>query len=462
MAYPEGFPQGAAPLLRVLHGNQSANGCGGVFSRCDQHEGFFYLIEHLASQGFIAVSVNAERVNAPDFDRVPERAALLLEHLRRWRAWSARGDGPLGEALVDHVDWRRVGLAGHSRGGEAVIAAHNANLESAQPCESGAVLSLAPTDKQALTILDVPHYAVVPACDGDVLDARGVRFFDRALRHDEANPTPKQAIYPLGANHNYFNALWGRDGGGCFGITPISREAQEALAKRLAAAFFRRYLNGEAALHHAFTGDAAGPATPEVPAWLSYADPQRLALDDFAQAPGANALGGAVTFEGLEAAPCGPEHAAACSVAFAHEADALALAWAAPGAAYESAVPAPHADVSAYTHLSFRVTQNPEEARLAGLDPAGQPAHFSVRLRDRQGREAAVSTEAYGGAPFPIGATVEDPETGTPLRLAVLRTLRLPLAAFEGVDPTQLAEVALVFDRDPRGSVYLAHLHFTR
>lgn len=462
VSYPAGFPNGPAPLLLVLHGNSQGT-CIAAFGGCNHHEGFQYLIDHLASHGFIAVSVNANRINAGDFDRVLDRGYLLLEHLNLWRNWNQNVNGEFADLFTGKVDLSNIGLAGHSRGGEAVIAAYNLNQELANPSSIQAVLSIAPTDKQGLSIENVPYLAIVPACDGDVLDYRGVRFFDRALDINESNPTPKQVAFVVGANHNYFNSFWSRDGGGCFGITPLERAAQEALGKRLTNAFFRAFLMGESSLEYVFTGDAIGPATPGVPNWISYQDPNYLLIDDFSSTPDVNDLGGGNHFSGFRKSDqCGPDNKVDCSVSLVNETSALMLQWLGRDSIFETTLPQGFQDATAFTHLSFRVTQNSEDVQIDGLKPEGDPVHFQVRLTDAQGRQAALSTEAFGGAPFPIGSHVTDRETGESLRRTVLRTIRMPLDQFVGVDVSQIAQIAFVYDGNTKGSIYLSHLQFSQ
>ncbi len=464
VSYPKGFPRGPAPLVLLIHGNRGTCGVGfnpDCQNPVPHHEGFQYLIDHLASHGFVAVSVNANRVNSSGFDRVPERGHLLLDHLKHWRRWAQAPSEEVGEVFVGHVDLTRIGLVGHSRGGEAVVAAYALNRELEDPFSIGAVLSIAPTDKRGLSIAGVPYHALVPACDGDVLDYRGARFFDRALA--AKGDAPAHLSFVLGANHNHFNALWDTDGG-CTGLELIQRAAQERVAQTTATAFLRRYLFDETELRDAFTGDTPTPAAPEVPRWVSYVDPVRLDLDRFDHPLGApNALGGESAWSSLrDPHTCGPDLERACSTALVNEASALALQWFKPDAAYETEIPPEHGDVSAYTHLALRAAQNPDHTRFDALNPDGQVAHFRVGLVDRDGNEAWVSTRALGGVPFPVGSQVRDPQSGRFLLRNLLTTLRFPLAAFEGLDPARVAALRLRFDDTPNGALYLTDFQFSR
>jgi len=85
-------------------------------------EGMLYLAETLAAHGYVATTISGNALNCRD-DYIPERSELVLEHLRRWLGWSTTGGDPFGTTFVGRVDMTRVGLVGHSRGGEAVALA---------------------------------------------------------------------------------------------------------------------------------------------------------------------------------------------------------------------------------------------------------------------------------------------------------------------------------------------------
>ena len=117
--YPEG--EGPFPIVLMVHGNHQAED----FS----DPGYEYLGRLFASRGTIAVSVDENFLNSTVSDLLafPDgmseendaRGWLLLEHLRQWREWNRTPGNPFER----RVDLERVGLVGHSRGGEAVAVA---------------------------------------------------------------------------------------------------------------------------------------------------------------------------------------------------------------------------------------------------------------------------------------------------------------------------------------------------
>ncbi len=128
---------GRAPLVILQHGRHATCAtaakqllewpCPIDVPEIPSYAGYDALGRNLASHGMVVVSVGANGVNADDGfladGGASARAQLILEHLRRWRTWDADpAASPFGARFVGHIDLDRVGLMGHSRGGEGIAA----------------------------------------------------------------------------------------------------------------------------------------------------------------------------------------------------------------------------------------------------------------------------------------------------------------------------------------------------
>src|SRR5262249_9598884 len=178
------------------------------------HRGYDYIAEQLASWGYVVASINANAINCRD-DGIPERGRLVQEHLRRWIAWNQPGGAaPFGTLFSGRVDLERVGLMGHSRGGEGVRAAYQYNRADGSPVDIRAVFEIGPVDFGVFGVHpvfdanDVSFSVLLPYCDSDVSDLQGMRVYDRSQRYLEVEPKPKAQQMIWGANHNFFNSEW--------------------------------------------------------------------------------------------------------------------------------------------------------------------------------------------------------------------------------------------------------------
>jgi hypothetical protein len=205
---------GPLPLVVLMHGYsgscwRASDGstsadwpCPDDFEPIPSLNGFDYLQQRLASQGYLTVSVSANGVNvAPrtmgeDAGRTA-RSALIRHHLDAWAS------GEVTEAADWTVDPQSVLLVGHSRGGEGVDQAVADRPDDADWRVRGEVL-IAPTGFNPAERSSVPVVALAGYCDGDVGPGLGQRYVDRP-----ADPTLlRSAVIVDGANHNYFNTEW--------------------------------------------------------------------------------------------------------------------------------------------------------------------------------------------------------------------------------------------------------------
>jgi hypothetical protein len=222
--------------------------CPEGFVVVPQHRGYDYIGERLASHGYIVVSLNANRgINSGagvdgDARLIKARGALILGHLALLADWERGEDSPLDEPLP-FIDWSRLGLFGHSRGGEAARAAFEfielpeqwgtqplldrLGEEVADSIAVQAILEVGAVDYNGReTNLDEPTFdadgvswvAVVPTCDGDVSHLAGVRPADRLLYSGSDTAAFSATVFAWGTNHNFYSTEWQTsDSSGCIG-----------------------------------------------------------------------------------------------------------------------------------------------------------------------------------------------------------------------------------------------------
>jgi len=213
--YPQG--DGPFPLVLIVHGNHDMKD----FS----DPGYAYLGEHLASRGFILVSVDENFINGNLRGENDGRGWLLLEHLRRWRAWN----DSLGSPFYHKVDMGNIALMGHSRGGEAVAVAAAFNRLSHYPDDATikfdynfdikSLVAIAPIDGQyqpagkPTPVENVNYLVFHGSHDGDVSSFSGLRQYQR-IKFTDGRPWFKSAVYVYRANHGQWNTVWGNKDNG--------------------------------------------------------------------------------------------------------------------------------------------------------------------------------------------------------------------------------------------------------
>ncbi len=272
--YPEG--DGPFPLALIVHGNH------GMEDFSDP--GYGYLGQLLASRGYIFASVDENFINSGASDRLggggldeenDARGWLLLEHLKVWALWNETA----GHVFEGKIDMDRIGLIGHSRGGEAVAVASAFNRLPYYPDDATlsfdydfnirAVVAIAPVDGQyrpadlGTPVENVNYFTLHGANDGDVTSFAGSRQFERVQFTDDQYWF-KTALYILGANHGQFNTTWGATDTSApsswfLNLEPLMPASdQEQIAKVYISAFLDATLRGESGYVPLFADHRSG------------------------------------------------------------------------------------------------------------------------------------------------------------------------------------------------------------
>lgn len=222
-----------SPVIVLVHGNHgscdagtdSANLTCAQFKR--NEAGYAYLGENLATWGYTVFSVSQDqmmmRQDNPKGKGMHQRRMLIAATLDALSAANAEGlpvdeHTTIGTTLTGRLDMTRIGLMGHSRGGDAVTSFidYNRIRTDGPRYPLRGVISLAPVDYERKAPYGVPYLSILPWCDGDVSNLQGARFFERGQYRDASAPFPRIQSSQLGANHNWYNTVWyadGQDGG---------------------------------------------------------------------------------------------------------------------------------------------------------------------------------------------------------------------------------------------------------
>lgn len=262
---------GRLPLAVLLHGNHRAfKRVGGVLVEVDSYKGYRYLQEELAAQGIASISVDTNMANSLGsfIEMRADLALAAMAHLRQ------QTEDPTSR-LYHRIDFDKVGLMGHSRGGDAVVRMVQKNLAApaASRCGIQTVCSLAPTDvtggqvpasRMFLDRTDLPFYSVVyGAWDGDVSGMGGADdAFGTGFRHYDRARCPKALVYVERCCHNSFNSVWHADGlDAGIAAADLPNLASEALHQTIAKEYIcgqmRWHLKGVQSVKALFYGTTA-------------------------------------------------------------------------------------------------------------------------------------------------------------------------------------------------------------
>jgi hypothetical protein len=191
----------------------------------ESYKGMRYLQDALAALGIVSVSVDANAANVFNATLIEMRAALVVSALDTLRELNKSSSS----ILRDRLDFLRIGLLGHSRGGDAVVRAAKIIASQRPEYRVKFVCSLAPTDfsgqakqsqRMVLSHSECPFYAVLYGTqDNDVSGAGGAKGMGgTGFRHYDRAHTEKAMVFIDGCNHNRFNAAWMQDSGDEFGL----------------------------------------------------------------------------------------------------------------------------------------------------------------------------------------------------------------------------------------------------
>ncbi len=416
-------------------------------SREPNHLGYMRLLDVLASHGIIAISVDAYDLTGPFASGwIAERGQLILKHLELWAhmnntaVFTAYPDFFAGR-FAGKVDFTRVGVSGHSRGGEASVSAYIQNAMTASPFSIVSVSSIAPVDFNGYTLPAVPYFVILPSADCDVSGLSGQRIYDRA-GSTIADATTKSASYVYGANHNFFNTEWAIDWDDC-NPNParqdfIAAASQQRIGESVLAAFHRSTMVGHTVYDDMLRGRLVFPSTAGFKVYAERHETSHARLLSGGTA-GLVAAGGATVASATNPSP--------------HETIVTRVGWPGTGASVTFSVPTGQRDATGFEVLAFRVAQT-----TSATNPSNTNQNFAIELVG-----GGVTRAFYVGQFDVIPPRYPHPKGQTH---TVMTVVRIPLHSFimnnSGLTLNNVDTVRLKFFNPFTGELNVDDVEFSR
>ena len=474
------------PIVIIIHGSHdvgcpSPDGytatwpCPG--EEVPNYQGFAYLIEALAEDGSVAVSLNANPAYVAAYGQPAsnQRLPVLLDQYLAKIAAATKGeDVGLGVDLTGRVDWKQLVILGHSAGGEGVswIIESRADRTAPEQISAGqgpiaAAILLAPSATSPHDIeASLPLAVLLPACDRDVADLGGQFYYEFARQKPESDDLAVSVFLPF-MNHNRFNTLLADETLGnassiCDGAL-LPEEAQQGFLVDYATHFFDAVLGRDGANIALIGIDPSQPAPAKLFERQVLTSPALPTAQRWVLPLSGDSAKGIVT--GVD---CGPGYVLAeekmetCRLRFNQPGSPgeLALAWNGVGGIYSLDLPEGKRDLTGYENLHLRAAVDP----LNPLNEQGQPQSFSLRLTDGEGKTASVTLKDEPAFAFPAGKKGFDDsiKVDTWDNHVILSSIRVPLTAFSGVDLSNIQVISLVFDAIDSGAIFVTDLELLR
>jgi len=419
---------GRVPLVVMAHGNHDP----GV----PNYLGYDYFQTDLAKMGFVAVSVDCNAQNGMGYSIaiIEGRADLILGAI----AVLQQLDGDPASELFEHIDFTRVGLMGHSQGGEAVVLVPQ--VISLPGVTIRSVIALAPTEggATAKTPKDYAFMTILPASDGDVWPNDGAIYYDRAV------PSPfKSQLYVHFTNHQFYNRQWLDDDSLWPNAAPTpavqSRSQHERVLTSYGCACYRATLLGHNTTPY-LSGIVlpAGVATKNVHLSFEVAKPLTVDNHEDANGIGKNSIGGATQQLGGLSADEFQFHQGGGAFNGSFFGDSVGMV-AKPGGNGRIFVQ----DLNGKRDLTGQEIWIRVAEVFQNQSPGSPPTGFQLGLRDSSGIESWIDSNDVGGVPSPFPRNPSTMKT-------MLKTLRFKAGCFatnSKLNLSAITAILLAFNR---------------
>lgn len=471
MGIPEGDDR--HPIVFVVHGSHP------VFNEEDVTAkrydlGFKYLLEELASYGYLAVSINVNLQyglvygEPTGYERLQKIYNVQLEKLKE--AVGGKDIG-YGADLKDRGDLEDTTLIGHSRSGQGVYAIYNNQMEKGNNNIKRFFL-IAPINFMVMdATADVPTGIIIPELDGDVRSLDGQRFFDD-FRIDENRKSLVSLVYLYGANHNFFNtSLESDDSKGLRYRKPYDKKLsdieQQDFLKQYVIDFLTS-INQNPISSIGFNINETAPGHIygyKVLTSLTTTQSKIILRPDSDESVNKNLLEAENIAQDVKVSyEVDSSFYKEDSSPFEHAGNPkyigmLNLSWEKKGASFITTLPDSVKDISGYSALSLYIAVDPAN----DLNPKDTNQSLTIRIKDNNGNYSKVLVDPSAPAmTHAKGELIENEYADFWSTYSPLSSLRIPIKYFQGVDLTSINSIEILFDQTDSGALMLGEIALLR
>lgn len=462
---PNGY--GKHPIVFVFHGSHPVT----TIEKERYDLGFTYLIEKLASKGYLTVSINVNAQYVLDYYGEPfeyERlTSIFNSHLESLQKAINGEDVGYGVDLTERGDITQVNLIGHSRSGQGIFYIYEDQVKRGNN-NITSLLSLAPSLVIATEIPypDVPIGIVLPELDGDVVDLGGQDAYE-TLRFDDNRKSWANIVYLYGANHNFFNEELLKDDAksarnrSAFDIRLSDIEQREFFANY--SLDFMNKVYGKKVSKGFNIGENAPNEMYGFKVLTSLHKPDsRVIVLPKKDTNSSNSLGGNIVTSNIQIKnvfessffkedTTGPFILPGTK----KQLDLLNISWESKDASFGITIPDEFKDSTEYDTLSLYLAVDPSNS----LNKNGENQAMSVELVDKKGKISKVVLDSNTPAlRYHSGEILSNEYTTWWSTFTPLSSVRIQLDSFQNVDLKNIEKMNLLFDQTSSGSIMLAEV----
>lgn len=435
--------------------------------------GFNYLVQELAANGYLAISLNIppSYLTGQDLNEVNLRLDKLFDTHLNFLYQALQGENigyPFN--LKGLGDLSNISFISHSFNAESIYyiaqkysSLHQFNLSG--------LLFIAPSyiSTSNYSFLDIPTSIILPQLDGCVVNLDG-----QSLYNDlSISPTKKsftQLTYLYGGNHNYFNSTSEQDDSiyiDTFSeITKITAHDQRNFLINFTLDFLQALSTPYAPIA-TFNPSFPSPDTLygcEVLTSLTLSDKLTLLSPLGTYSESLNNLGGDIKLNNASLSYVIDSYLPTKDTAGAFSLPGnplafplLRMSWSVPSGSLTLTLPPKHKDISTFNALCLNIGVDP--TNMLNLPNISQS--FILELKDNYGKSERILIDPSSAAmKYQLGTLINTPFTSYWSSFTPIGDLRIPLSLFTHINLSSINSISLIFNQTASGSLMINNISF--